>query len=271
MRYLAWNIGRRLVNADFVLPLTDDINIILSNHENYATLAYLERLWDFQEMLFLLHFLRAGDLFVDVGANVGAYSLLASAGAGAQSFAIEPIPATFRKLQRNIRLNAVEGLVQAANIGIGDVTATLQFTATLGGLDHVVRPGDRSATVEVPVSTLDEALRGQSPRKMKLDVEGYEIKVLRGATGILDSPSLQALIVELNGSGEAYDASDQDVHDQLVGRGFRPFAYDAITRKLAELPGYRKDGLNTLYCRPDVTMLARLASGRKFNVSGRSY
>lgn len=60
---------------------------------------------DFEEMAFLLHLLRPGDLFVDVGANVGAYSLLASGVCGAKSLAIEPIPETFSLMVENIRVN----------------------------------------------------------------------------------------------------------------------------------------------------------------------
>jgi hypothetical protein len=60
--YLRWNLGRRLIDIEYVLPLVNDARIIVSNEENYATRLFAEGLWDFFEMMFVLHFLRRGDL-----------------------------------------------------------------------------------------------------------------------------------------------------------------------------------------------------------------
>ncbi len=56
-------------------------------------------------MSFVLHFLRNTDLFIDVGANLGAYSILASSVSGARTIAFEPVPHTFQLLKNNIALN----------------------------------------------------------------------------------------------------------------------------------------------------------------------
>ena len=53
---------------------------------------------EFADMAFVLHVLRAGDLFVDIGANAGAYTLLASSVAGAKTTCFEPVPATYARL-----------------------------------------------------------------------------------------------------------------------------------------------------------------------------
>ena len=53
---------------------------------------------EFADMAFVLHVLRAGDLFVDIGANAGAYTLLASSVAGAKTTCFEPAPATYARL-----------------------------------------------------------------------------------------------------------------------------------------------------------------------------
>lgn len=58
-----------------------------------------------------LHFLRPGDLFLDIGANVGTYTVLASGVCGGKIMAFEPDPRTLRHLQRNIELNQLENLV----------------------------------------------------------------------------------------------------------------------------------------------------------------
>jgi|OpeIllAssembly_1097287.scaffolds.fasta_scaffold93774_2 FkbM family methyltransferase len=270
MRYLGWNIGRRLVDLEYVMPLAGDAKVVLSNHENYATLAYTEQLWDYSEMLFLLHLLRPGDLFVDIGSNVGGYTVLASAVAGARSIAVEPVPSTYAKLLRNLRLNGIEDSVEAINIGLADRPASLRFTETLGGLNHVIAAGQSRGGVEVQVRTLDCVLSARAPVMMKLDVEGYEMQVLRGAERCLARPELMALIVELNGSGIRYGHSDEQVHQVLLAHGFAPHDYDPGSRVLAPRQSFNTDGLNTLYCRRgDEAIPRRVIEAPKVRVRDR--
>jgi FkbM family methyltransferase len=70
-------------------------------------------------MGFHLHFLRASDLFVDNGANVGSYTILDAGVVKAKTFSIEPSHDTFKKLLRNIDHNSLIDIVTAVNIGLG--------------------------------------------------------------------------------------------------------------------------------------------------------
>jgi FkbM family methyltransferase len=271
LRYLAWNIGRRLLVADYVLPLAGQARLILSNAENYATLAYTEQLWDFEEMAFLLHLLRPEDLFADIGANVGGYSVLAAAVAGAAAIAFEPVPETYAKLQRNLRLNGIEDRVEAIHCGLADQAGELRFTASRGGLNHVA-VGEAADTVMVPVATLDTVLGARRPIMLKMDVEGYEMQVMRGGAACLGDAAVKAVILELNGSSERYGAGDAALHGQMLEFGFRPHAYEPAARRLTLLDTYRTDGLNTLYCRAADPLIAeRIAAAPAFTVRGRTF
>lgn len=247
--YFRWNIGRRLLSADYIFPLANDSSIILSNRQNYATLSYLCALWDFEEMLFLTHLLRPGDLFADIGANVGGYTVLASAVAGAHAIAFEPVPATHAELLRNLRLNAITELVEACQCALGEQAGRLRMTAELGGMNHVALPTEARPTVEVPIRRLDEVLGGRGCTMMKLDAEGFEVSILAGAPDALANPALLALVVELNGSGLRYGHSDESVHGAILRHGFAPFRYDPVARRLARQESYNVNGLNTLYVR----------------------
>jgi FkbM family methyltransferase len=269
--YLRWNIGRRLLQADYVLPLLGDAVMILSNRQNYATLSYTCVLWDFEEMLFLTHLLRPGDLFLDVGANVGGYTMLASAVAGARSIAFEPVPATFAELRRNIRVNGIEALAQPLQLGLGETEQTLSMTADRGGLNHMIATPWAGTTVEVAVQRLDDVVGDARCRLMKLDAEGFEMNILRGASKTLSGPDLAALIVELNGSGARYGHSDASVHEVITGYGFMPHQYDPRTRRLTALATFNRGSLNTLYVRdPEATMRV-LAGAGKVQVRGRDF
>jgi FkbM family methyltransferase len=135
---------------------------------------------EFEDMAFVLHLLRQTDLFVDVGANVGAYTVLASGVAGSMSIAFEPVPDTFTHLLRNIAVNAIADRVDGRNVAVGREDGTVRFTATLDTINHVATEHDTAdQLVEVPVVKLDHALENREPTLIKIDVEGYEAQDTR--------------------------------------------------------------------------------------------
>jgi FkbM family methyltransferase len=143
------------------------------------------------EMLTWQHLLRPGDLFIDVGANVGAYSLIA-AEAGATVIAAEPDAGTAARLRENAALNGygVEVLVKA----IGASEGIAAFTV---GLDTVNR-FDSGGGAQVEVCTLDGVLGNRHARGVKIDVEGFEMDVIRGVRSALAEHRIDLLQLEWN-------------------------------------------------------------------------
>ena len=147
-------------------------------------------LYDFNNMNFVQRVLVEGSVFIDVGANIGAYTLLASENPSVQVISLEPVPAAFAKLEQNIALNARRN-VTALNLGASRQPGTLRMTAAgASALNRVVdgRDGDAVGTITVSMDTLDEICRraGLVPSLIKLDVEGHEPEVLAGAAGCLE-------------------------------------------------------------------------------------
>lgn len=207
-------------------------------------------LHEFEEMAFVIHFLRPADLFVDVGANIGAYTILASGHSGATSISIEPLPRTFSRLRANVRYNDIDERVTLYNCGIGDKEALLRFTKGLDAMNHVaIESESTSATVEVPVVTMDSLLESSRPVCIKIDVEGFEKKVIDGGRVALQENSLKAVLVELNGSGRRYGFDDEEVHQALIHFGFLPSVYEPFSRTLRRLDGRNTVSGNTLYVR----------------------
>jgi FkbM family methyltransferase len=167
-------------------------------------------LLEFNEMAFILHALRKGDVFADIGANIGVYTILAAKNVGAAVLAVEPGEATLNHLQRNISLNEVGNLVTVFATGVGMQEAEVQFVHSKDAINHVVSAGeivDAKDCITITVKRLDDLFTGQVPAIMKLDIEGYEWPALKGATHLLASSDLKALIIELNGSGNAHGFS----------------------------------------------------------------
>src|SRR5690349_4244048 len=110
--FLKWQVGSRLLAGSFAMPFVNDTRLLIRRGMTGATGSLYVGLHEFEDMAFMLHLLRPEDLFVDVGANVGSYVVLAGA-VGARCVAFEPVPASFKGLLDNIRLNGLETRVRA--------------------------------------------------------------------------------------------------------------------------------------------------------------
>ena len=206
-------------------------------------------LHEFDDMMFLLHLLRAGDTFFDIGANAGSYTLLASGVCKANSVALEPVNAAFEILDKNVILNSLQSRVCAINAAAGAKKGTITFTADQDTTNHVLAGTERGTenVVSVPVITVDSLTDNQQPVLIKIDVEGYETEVLKGMADTLDHTLLKAIIIELNGSGARYGFSDNDIHSLLLSKKFSPYVYDPFKRSLIKTQTFGVS--NTIYCR----------------------
>ena len=204
---------------------------------------------EFYESMFILHFLRDSDLFLDVGANLGHYSLLAAGCTKSQVIAVEPVPATFEQLNRQIRLNKLEDRVQTLNRGMADHSSELWFSTDRGTMNHIVDERYRGSRTRVRVDTIDSICEVNIPGVIKIDVEGYEKFVLDGAHKTLRDQTVKALIVELNRSGEKFGIDDRNIFQHLVSLGFRPFSYDPFNRSIVALDTYNTGQFNTIFVR----------------------
>lgn len=256
--YVKWQVGSRLVPGDTAFEWIGGARLLVRRGEEGVTGNIYTGLHEFADMAYVLHAVRAEDLFVDVGANVGSYSVLACAVRGARGYCFEPVPATYRRLVDNLRLNDLLDRVIPLNIGIGDQEAELKFTAGENCMNHVVSAGESAAaTVAVSVRTLDSVLAGSRPAVMKIDVEGFEQPVLRGAAQTLGDATLHSVVMELNGSGMRYGFSDEELVACMRGHGFIPHEYQPLSRTLQPIAISGATTGNVLFVR-DVERVRRL-------------
>jgi len=248
-----------------VFPFVGSSKLIVQKGMAGATGNIYAGLHEFEDMAFTLHVLRQNDLFADVGANIGSYTVLASAVAGSKSIAIEPVPSTFTHLKNNISINNIEQLVKLVNGGVGSAASTLKFTKDHDTVNHVITDGEEyENTIDVQVSTLDEICKDQIPLLMKMDVEGFELEALKGAKNILRNDSLQALIIELNGSCRRYGVSEEEIHQFILSFGFAPFSYEPFSRQLSRLNNFGEG--NTIYIKNQKLIEERINSSPRYKV-----
>ncbi len=270
-RALGWQIGIRLIPGPVTVPYVEASRLLAGKGMTSATGAVYAGLQEFEDMAFLLHFLGPDDLFVDVGANIGSYTVLAAAVCRAGVIALEPVLETFKHLRDNIAINRIDELVEACNIGAGSARATLKFTASLGPENHVAYDQSRQGgdLIEVAVKPLDEILRGRTPTLIKIDVDGFETAVLAGAEDTLQSRPPRALIVEMSPISEQFGYDSDKLHSRLLKLGFAPYRYQPFLRRLEPRKAGQSVGTdNTLYLRQPGSVAEKLRAAPPFEVHG---
>lgn len=100
------------------------------------------RLHEYVDMRFVLDNLKPNDIFVDIGANVGTYTILASKVRGAKTISFEPDPQTARFLRRNIAVNGIASKVEAINAALGAESRVINFTVGLDTKNRVAKDDD---------------------------------------------------------------------------------------------------------------------------------
>jgi FkbM family methyltransferase len=267
-RFFLWQIFSTFYHKPVIVRWIEGTRFYMKKGDHGLTGNFYVGLLDFAEMSFMLHFLKESDVFIDVGANMGCYSILSSL-PKARTYAIEPVPETFEILRRNIELNHAESITTILNYGVSDTNGKLFFSTDNNTINHVVAD-QTDGSVEVDVVRLDDIILLNSAGLLKIDVEGYEYFALQGAIDLLKNPLLKGIIIELNGSGQRYGISDVQIDILLKEHGFSPFSYDPFTRKITSLKGPNKKD-NTLYLKDLLYINKRLSEGRKIRIGGMEF
>lgn len=268
-RFAKWQLRNKIKDKPIVHEFTEKSKLIIQKGMTGATGNLYCGLHEFNDMGFLLHFLRENDLFVDIGANVGSYTILASAQIGANSIAIEPIPSTYKNLTQNIYVNNIEAKVQSHNIALGSENGEISFTSSLDTMNHVSNEKSDNDII-VTVSTLDNILKDKSvPALIKIDVEGFETEVLKGASLTLKDERLKAIIIELNGSGKQFGFEEKEIHENLLNLSFKPYTYNPFKRSLTLVETYGEE--NTIYIRDLNFVKGRVKAAERIRVLNNEF
>jgi FkbM family methyltransferase len=248
LRLARYQARARLLRRRAIARLGERSRLWVDLHRTGASMVMYANPPDLPEMLVWRQALRGGGLFVDVGANVGTYTIWA-AECGAEVMALEPAADTFGLLLENVALNGYQ--VAAIQAAAGDRCGTARFTA---GRDAGNRL-DPDGPVETRLVTIDSLIGGRHVAGMKVDVEGFEIDVLRGCTRALSERRIGLIQLEWNAMSQlALGADRRPVADLLAQHGYQLFRPDPQGRLVPVTdPGFGAD----VFARPAVEEATR--------------
>lgn len=207
--WVGWQGWQRVVRRPRTIRFHGGLRLVCHPHDTITSMALYCGLYDAEEMRFLLAWLRPGDTFVDVGANVAPYSLLSTLVPDVRAVAFEPGSLAQGRARANIELNNVADRVELVPRAVAEADGPVRLTADRWATNTLVGDDYAGPVEEVGAVSLDgfdgfDGLDRSGPggrlgrvALVKVDVEGHELGVLRGAGGVL-AHHRPALIVELN-------------------------------------------------------------------------
>ncbi|MCR9141046.1 MAG: FkbM family methyltransferase [bacterium] len=223
----------RLVHRNFAATPVHGFRMFLNPDDKIITPYIMSyRSWEAQETGIIVEHLKAGDTFVDAGANVGYYTLVAAnlVGKTGRVFAFEPEPESFAILKRNVELNGLTNVVVEQKALSNEAgTLKLYLAAENKGDHHVLDRGEELPFVEVEAVTLDNYFR-DDPRgvdMIKIDTQGAEAIILQGMQGLLDSNAKMKIVMEFGpDSIRGFGFDPRQMLGELKKRGYRFYDID---------------------------------------------
>ncbi|MDB9354452.1 FkbM family methyltransferase [Nodularia spumigena CS-588/05] len=245
--FLHWQLHYRLANKSlsaFIFLFVENTKIISRQGETGVTGNIYAGLHEFVDMCLIMHFLSKEDLFFDIGANVGSYSLLAGGVSNSSVIALEPVSHTFAKLIENIGVNNLSQKVKCLQYAVGSSISQGNITIDNGSENKIIsesKSNSQANTELINITTIDELSRLYGfPLAIKIDVEGYEDYAFEGASETLNNPTLSLIIIET--------VTDY-IHEKISHAGFVRFYYNPYTRAILDTPISSCKAGNYIYIR----------------------
>jgi FkbM family methyltransferase len=218
--------------AELVATIIQNIKMKLSVNDWVQQNIFLNGYYEKNETDYWLRRTQNSTTVIDIGANVGYYSLLASKNIKPQTgvvYAFEPISKTFKRLTENIHLNKINN-IQYFNQAISDENSFIQIHVGNDenwGMSSINEHEHLSGVVEkVKSETLDNFCKEHNIANIdlvKIDVEGAEFKVLKGMTAVIEKFKPEVLIEILDQHLNKQNVSSTDIFNFFWERGYQAF------------------------------------------------
>lgn len=234
-RGIGWQVRKRIIPKPVDVPYEGLTLRCYPDSNSASNVFYFTPRYDWDEMAFLERYLRPGDGFLDIGANIGTYSLLAASliGPTGRIEAFEPLPDAAARVQENFDLNHLHQatLHQVAVSDEAGEVGFLDFDVSSSIAHDPERFGP--ATITVRQERIDALVEGPGFMAAKLDVEGVELQALRGAQALIDAKNPPVWQIELlEHQLKKFGTSIDEVVGWLADAGYSPAWYDAATNAL---------------------------------------
>jgi FkbM family methyltransferase len=192
---LSYGIIKNLYRKPIIFNLFNSYKIYLFHDSSVSSFFTYSKIPDKEEILILRKAFEENNSlhFVDVGANIGSYSILV-ADLTQNIIAIEPHPESYNRLKMNFKLNGID-LDKTYQLAIGASNKEVFFTS-FKQESSINKVSNKKSDLKVIQKSLDTILDLTKEYIFKIDVEGYELEVIKGMKNLLLNNCVNGIIIE---------------------------------------------------------------------------
>lgn len=190
-----WQIWKRTIKKPIILTLDNGAYFISFPKVVMCSFPIYTKIYDSRNIQFVRSFLKGKGVMIDIGANLGVYSLLLKDKIK-KAILFEPLPETAEMCQMNLSLNKLD--YELNRLALGNFSGYVYFDYK-GNADSTAKISPQTKGIKIRIDKLEHLLNEETFRNvefMKIDVEGYELEVLKGGKKIFGESSLRLVQFE---------------------------------------------------------------------------
>ena len=240
LRFLVWKLIRLLKFQNLKIKFWKN-HYFYINHDSFQSMWLMYNyIVDWEEFLFIHYYLRTNSIVFDIGANMGFYTILMSRSIGelGQIHSFEPDSKNFQRLSQNISINQFKGQFIQNNDAVSQRNGKMKMTVGFDGENHLVESDFSGNSSTINVVCLDEYCIQKGMTLIdfiKIDVEGFELDVLKGALNLLTRKNINVIQLELNRSLINSGTTQQDLISFVEKIGYTFCNYDFKINRLVPI------------------------------------
>ena len=235
-RFLEWKLIRLFKIKNYKKQIWSDKYIYLSFDSLQSMWLMYHYIVDWEEFNLIENYLKNNMVFFDVGSNMGFYTLWASRflNISGSIHSFEPDENNFNRLYENLKINNIQKFVTINQVAISDINGILQFSIGLDGENHILSNANDAFT-KVDSLSLDFYCKSNNVNcidYLKVDVEGFELMVIKGAKNLIEQKRIKIIQLEINKTLGNSNTSSEELINTLEEFGYILCKYDVEKKQL---------------------------------------
>ena len=237
-RFFQWKFIRFFKPKEVRLNIWGDRQVLLYP-DSIQSMWFMYNYWvDWEEFNLIKDIIRQDDILLDIGANIGFYTLWMSRFIGKGSVhSFEPDEKNFQRLDRNINLNGLGSVIKANKTAVSEKTGTLFLTQDRDTMNHLTYEKTTGA-VSISTITLDEYCQANNINRikyLKIDIEGFEMTAFKGGEQLLRNGAIGIIQLEINNALNNSGITEEQLVSYLAGFGYQLATYDIPAKKIKRI------------------------------------
>lgn len=230
LRALWWKINQVIFRLPVICQITPNRKCICYPDSSYGGLIVYLGMPEYEGNTYILNNLKPNDTFIDVGACIGDYSLFASSIiTKGRIYAFEPFKKSIEMFEENIRLNNIKNISIFNGVASDKNGYEHLSIEKESEVNHIVHEKNIHNGIKIPSITLDRYITENNIKQvaiLKIDVEGSEMKVLKGAEKSIRNKKIKKILIELNKNNQFFGSSNQKIIAWLKKQQYRVYLFE---------------------------------------------